>query len=528
MRSRDKEPIGSLPFGAEMMVRNSIFKEMWASGWVFWINILLILIISVLFRIVALDHIPGINGDEAFYGVNVLNALERGRFLDHTPSGNILNPFYSGLLFVLQSFLPVSFWTLRLPALLTGLLLLPTTFYLTRGMFGREVALWATLLTAALPVNIAYARMGWDPSQITLIAVIVIYCVLEKKWILFVFALVSAYLIHPTNIFLIPLALLFPAFSFLKRSYDSHPMKAVFFCILAVIFIFAAIAFIYWQSPFVFKNMQIGIFRRAQSPDAFGMFFLDYARLFSGTTIYKYVCGSGYSSQAFWIDVVLTCGFLSLFFYGVNKFFRCKNWKAYGLLLGLVVTLVFFYLVAGNYAIRPHRERFSMFLVMPTILVISLTLADWFRGRQMWGRWLVIALCWLLLASFATNYFFYMLRTGGTSHYTFMTGEREPKKASWDAIVRDSAGQSASVLVSQWFNYNPIAYLARPQGHLRVQRFYSSGDLESRVLERSYIVTFPRDVLDQLVRERYLQRVTRSWAIRDFSGRIVHNVYRFN
>ena len=66
------------------------------------INILLIFFTAIVFRIFELDNIPGINGDEAWYGVMVQKYLQ-GEIIDiYTPSGNILNPFYIGSLLLIN------------------------------------------------------------------------------------------------------------------------------------------------------------------------------------------------------------------------------------------------------------------------------------------------------------------------------------------------------------------------------------------------------------------------------------------
>ena len=494
----------------------------------FRINIYLIFFFSVLFRIIALDHIPGVNGDEAFFGINSLALLRGGHFMDHTPSGNIINPFYMGLLFILQAFLPISFWVLRLPALLTGLALIPVTFYVIKKLFDAEKALFATLLTSAIPINIAYSRFGWEPSQTTFVSIIVIYFVLKEKWLFVFFAFVAAYLIHPTNLFLIPLVLVYPIISLLKQSYRIHPLRVVSLSALGGIIFFTVMALVYWQVPFVFHNMSSHIWIRVQDFHLWLLFLLDYARLFSGTTIYEYICGSGYASPTFWFDISLLAFFVVLFVYGFNKFSIEKKQKEFGLLTGLLTALVLFYLIAGNQSIRPHLERYSMFLVMPTILVVTLILGEFAtsRMRKFFVHFVVIVLCWLLLMSFLTKYFVYMMRTGGTSHYTFITGPVEPKQLSVSIIVEDSQGAAADVFTSQWWNYCPIAYLASAYKNLTV---YQAGRFLKFKLpskNKTYVVVFSGDKLDLEFREKYLKATTKCWAIRDFSGRIVQYVYR--
>ncbi|MBF0123098.1 MAG: glycosyltransferase family 39 protein [Candidatus Omnitrophica bacterium] len=492
------------------------------------INIFLVFTLAVIFRMMALDRIPGINGDEAFYGRNALALLRGDHFLLHTPTGNYLNPFHTGVLVILQSFMPLSFWVLRLPALLTGLALIPVTFYVVCKLFDREKALLAALLTAVVPINMAYARMGWDPSQTTFVSIIVIYFALREKWLFTVCALMAAYLVHPTNIFLVPVVLTYPVLSFLKRSYRVSPLKAFGFLCLGSIVAGSVVAFIYWQRSFVFNNMPFHVLTRIQSPNLWVLFFLDYVRLFSGTTIFEYISGSGYTPQSWWWDTAFVYFFIIIFFLGFKEFIKADKKKEFGLLLGLLVALVLFYVIAGREAIRPHQERFAMFLVMPTIVMVAVIVGE-FAVSLRQKRWVlatVLVLCWGLLISFSLNYFYHMVRTGGTSHYTFWTGVEEPKKASLNIIINDTKGLKADVIVSQWFSFGPIAYLGAAYKNLNIRMFTSSWRLKIRFARATYIVVFPGDEMDRLVHKEYFERVGKSWEVRGFAGRVVQCIYR--
>src|SRR5438270_649405 len=74
--------------------------------------------------------IPGINGDEAWYGVQMESMLAGRPFAWATPSGLPLNPIHVGpLAMALWASGPV-FWVLRAPAVASGLLLLPIAYVL--------------------------------------------------------------------------------------------------------------------------------------------------------------------------------------------------------------------------------------------------------------------------------------------------------------------------------------------------------------------------------------------------------------
>ncbi len=77
-------------------------------------------LVAIAVRIVALDRLPGINGDEAWYGVNVNVLLEGGTPFLQTPSGNFLNPVHSLPLLLLSLFTEPSFLVLRVPEVCWG------------------------------------------------------------------------------------------------------------------------------------------------------------------------------------------------------------------------------------------------------------------------------------------------------------------------------------------------------------------------------------------------------------------------
>ena len=492
------------------------------------INICLIFIVSLFLRIFALDHIPGINGDEAFYGINVLSILKGGHCSIHAPSENIINPFYSGLLLLLQAFLPISFWVLRLPALLMGLALILITYLITRKLFDTKMALLSTILTATLPINIAYSRFGWDTSQTTLISIVVIYLALAEKWTLLPLAFAAAYLIHPTNLFLIPIVLAYPMFLLITQLWRRNLTKAILFIIAAIVLFFAVTAFLYWQMPSVLGTILPKFWFRFRNPYKWSLFFFDYVRLFSGTTVYRYICGSGYSLKSTVFDAALAIILIIFFSYGAFKFIQKKDQKKLSLLPGLLITLPLFYLMTGNIAIRPSYERYSLFLVMPTLLLLAviLRLIATNKKKERLVMASVIITGWLFLASFFANYFIFMIQTGGNSHPTFITALKEPKQLCLEIILKDSKEAGAVILVSSWWNYCPIAYLSGAHKNLTVIMLDTAKQLELPQKNTVYVVVFAGDEIDSEIRRRFVGSITEIWEIKDFADHPLQYVYR--
>jgi hypothetical protein len=166
------------------------------------------LIASVWYRSVDLGNVPGINGDEAWYGVQIESMLAGAPVRWLTPSRLPLNPIHVIPLALLLKAYGPAFWVLRAPSLATGLLLLPLSYFLLSRVLDRFTALLATLLLAANPALIAHSRFGWDASHSPLISLLIPAFALMGRELATFAALMVALVVHPTNVFLTPVAVL--------------------------------------------------------------------------------------------------------------------------------------------------------------------------------------------------------------------------------------------------------------------------------------------------------------------------------
>ena len=123
------------------------------------------LVVAVWFRCHDLGSMPGINGDEAWYGVQAEMVLHGEPISWHTPTGNLLNPLFFGPQLLLHACFEPSFALLRTTALLSGLLALVVNYWLCRDVFGCRAALISTTILAVLPIDIVYSRLAWDACQ---------------------------------------------------------------------------------------------------------------------------------------------------------------------------------------------------------------------------------------------------------------------------------------------------------------------------------------------------------------------------
>src|SRR5262245_43747402 len=84
-------------------------------------NGLALVAVSVALRVWLLGRLPGVNGDEAWMGVQAQRWL-RGSIAWRTPTGNLINPFFFVPEVVLHALFRPSFTLLRVPAVISGLL----------------------------------------------------------------------------------------------------------------------------------------------------------------------------------------------------------------------------------------------------------------------------------------------------------------------------------------------------------------------------------------------------------------------
>ena len=134
------------------------------------------------FRLMSLSSMPGISGDEGWWGVQAVAWLSDRPYEAHTTSGNPTDPFFLIPLALLHTIASPSFWVLRAIPALVNLLALPLGFWFARRLFGNTTAWIYTVALAIMPTAIAHSRLAQDPSQSIFWTSIVIYlCLLSLE-----------------------------------------------------------------------------------------------------------------------------------------------------------------------------------------------------------------------------------------------------------------------------------------------------------------------------------------------------------
>ena len=451
-------------------------------------NVLGLILLATLLRCRDLGNLPGINGDEAWYGVQAELCLRGEPIPWRTPSGNLLNPLFFGPQLAMHALFGPSFALLRATAVVSGMLALAMNFWLCRRVLGQKIAFVSTLVLAVLPIDIAYSRFAWDASQSLLVT---LPCVYLPLWTIVeprlkvhcsaaaVAALALAIVVHPTNLFVAPIAIACLGYAWreeLRRmgrriadGYVLHRRIAMAAGIAAAVALAVAAA----SAP---RPAWIGpAFARIANPSQYAEFTANLGRLFSGATVYEYLSGSltppassttgggGFRWDCLPYDVAawIVAGWLT---WGLVHAMRRHRPELVCLAVGWVASLFGFFLVAGPGALAPQFERYAIWIVAPTAILASISIVAWQTQSGRVGRLftiLAIAQGWTLLFGFQTNCLDFMRQTGGRAHQTFRTAAVEPKQAALAYILAQrEPQQSVRIVTSQWWIYWPMRYLS--------------------------------------------------------------------
>lgn len=425
--------------------------------------IAVLLIVALAFRIISLGHLPGINGDEAWYGV-LAQAIAGGTDPQwRTPSGNLPGPFQLGSLLILQTFFPPSFELLRVPAVISSVAAAGLAWWIVRRHFDRHLAMIALILMAVLPVAMAYARFGWDPSHAPLIGLVCAAFALTGWRVASAAAFAVAVAAYPTNVFIAPFLLLTLFGVSAERSGWRSALKwtapalLLFVLALAIVSITTA-----GEQAMASPSAAIS---RIVDPRQWTTFLLQFGRLLSGETVYLYIVGVGFGMARRLIDIATLVILFGLVAAGVWSLRRRDFGREAGIVAGWLATLLGFFLLAGPDALAPHVERYGLCLVAPTVLAITMLARE--VGRSGAGTTRPLAatavIGALLLIGFDRHYLGALQATGSLSHRTFWTGPDEPKQAALTtvlAVLRPGQPHPLPLVAEDWWLYWPLTYLA--------------------------------------------------------------------
>lgn len=499
---------------------------------------------SVFFRVWHLGNIPGLNGDEADYGVNCIALLHGESIRWHTVNGNLLNPLYYIPCILLHAIFPRSIVLLRSLAVVFGLLALVVNYGLGARVFGRRTAVVSTLILAVLPVNIAQGRFGWDPAEILLADVFVVYLSLlivvdtsrSKKWLVWSTLAASASLfVHPTNIFLTPFLI-----AAVAQRWPDHVRR--WYTLDRV----STRTFLFYSSLFVILIGCLTVSHRLWKKLWYPELPLTYSGLFSGVTTYQDIAGSLLPHNTPESVLVLWSAIPSLILaatalYGISVIRAGKLGEEGDRLLYIVwlISSVLFVFVSSPRALDPGYERYAFCLILPGSLAVTRAAVRISDGNTALGiglAWGGAVICYFLLGSFYVDYFRYIETTGGTSVMPYRTAQIDPKLAAWNLIrTQEQPGAAVTVVTSEYWNFMPLWYFSETDPKVTVFQpaslatyLGSSPFRTSSINSDLWSVEFDGSdgsrAIQQSLRKSRIPSST--YFIRDYAGRPVLDVVR--
>jgi hypothetical protein len=312
---------------------------------------------GIIFRLLWIDHLPGINGDETWYGVELLGAQPGHPPLWRTPSGNLLNPFFSAPLWGLLKVFGPFFWVLRVPAVISGLACIPIAYFLWRRFLRPSTATSAAILFATLPIVLAYSRIGWDPSQIIPAGMLVIGFSLTGRVVPTAVAFVVAVWIHPTNVFLAPLVLTHWTFRIWVTAAPGAQRR----------FRFASLAGVALGALLVVKLLflpaRTNVSVPAQLLDVVNWQHLAvlFGEMLSGISTYRYFVGPLSPLLETTHAVVFWALFLAVVGLGTRQLIRARDWRGLSHVVGFVLMYIAFQALGASLATADSgNERYAL------------------------------------------------------------------------------------------------------------------------------------------------------------------------
>jgi hypothetical protein len=490
----------------------STLTELWKEFPLLVVSLFLLIFVACFFRTVALDRLPALNGDEAYTSVQMAE-LASGKKVDlYLPTHRTLSPLYGIYVWSIEKFIPGhSFWKVRLPSLLAGFLLVIFSFLLLRWVLPLPKALLASILIISSPVCIAYSRSAVEQSLMGLASLFSIYFALEGSFFSAAAALSLGAVIHPVNIFLLPVSF----FPFLGRVFHAPQRSRRFKFSLALGLVSLSGFFVFSLLHFLPAEVGLLNLRRVfhflwASPVEFlgsGLQFLLYfIRLYTGFSTFEYFSSQPPTLLQFFWDFLL--GLTLLFsLFGLVGLRKKRLWTQFYYVLGFICMLFVFFFVAGPRALSVGLSRHGTFLIVPTSIFIAILIPE-IRPRLNFRNLLIgfLGVGWIFLLHFYFYYFQSTIKTGGgATHRTYISGPVEPKANSFAWILEQSKG-TGRILTEDWWIYWPIKYLALSHPNIEVIQLGSetAADGFDRLFNvGAFAMGFPDGPVDNHLKKRY-------------------------
>src|SRR5215469_10622974 len=397
-----------------------------------------LLALALLARVIWLDSLPGVNGDEAWFGLWVEGLLRDHAWGGSYVTGRPPDPFLLAPLAIVQAMADPAPWVLRAPALISGLAFIIVGYAGLRCTIGQRPALVFALLAATTPIMIVYSRFGWDASQTPLAGMIFLWACLAGKRIAAALSLCAAILIHATNIFLLPILLVF-WIDYLPPTFEKITRKIKpgwLFSVLLLGVTLAAIPVSLWIGRAPLRGLFASGYWHLQHLVILSLVLI--GDEFSGITVYRSIVGDpiGLILHRIIISAVLM-GLSVALFVGARG---TQDPRITKVTVGVVAAIISFVIIGGGDGLR--TDRYALFMVAPVLVLLSAVLARPINMTSTAGLWFAPLLGVLALTSVWLNYFEPFRVSGGRLSTASIDGRAartaaiEPKKQVAEWVMR--------------------------------------------------------------------------------------------
>jgi hypothetical protein len=379
--------------------------------------------LALWYRVTSLEAFPDPEGDECWFGTQFAHMARGESFETVTPLDNPLTPFQALIEIPLLLVFKPAFWILRVPSVAANVLAVILIFVLGSRVLDRTTALIAAGLAAVLPFAILQSRTGYDCSQTPLYGIIAIYFAFQTNVVGLIALLAVNYYIHPTNLFVAPLLVsVFVVRSLQKSENGLAKMLWPLFWKTGLLGGMALGLGLYtlWKPRIQFLTKCYSVGGRHD----FFHYWTLYGRLLLGigrdpdrlalesgdpdlANQLASTAGGGVYRLDVWLFWTIV---LSSLAYGGWRLARNRQWDRLALIVGVFLSGMALFIVAGSDILRPGMTRWGSFLFVPSVLGFACLVRGMLvepridRGIVP-TRWIqnaaLLALGWALLLSFS-------------------------------------------------------------------------------------------------------------------------------
>jgi hypothetical protein len=489
---------------------------------------------SLWLRLAGLGAIPEVNGDESFYGIAAYRLAHGGHLPPPTVNGNIPDPFYVAMAAPLVAAFGPTFWALRLPGMLSGVLAVALAYALGRRVLDRPSASVAAGALAFLPGCVVHGGICCEHTQTPLFGLLTLLAAFAARPVLTLAGFAGCFLVHPWSAFFLPVPACVYVASALGRCGDRRARRRVLVGSALAVGLIAGSIGIYARARDAGK---IGVLAGDRSTD-WGRFLGAFGAMTSGATMQEEIGAAGPEAVAartwaFWGVAGLALAI------GLPRLVAERRWDRLALLVGTAAGMAALHVVAGGGVLGPGTTRYGYAFLAPLSLSLGVLVgpaafapADGSGGRLRPRPAFAVpllALGGLLLCDVATHVVDRRARDGGGGVLAPWAARGMAERA-FATLVGDleapGAPDAPRVLVAQSFWVGkPLQYLAMGRRDLRVVLLDDLGPDEpsrrralARLLARGgYLAGFVDQPVADEARSATGGAALRTWAI-EYSG----------